>query len=128
MNTTMSSSDYTSFLKAQAASQSYRSGTIPNTIQTSAQPFATQSVLNAQLLTSRAAFAVNPTKASITGRGSVQPYNGVGYVNQPKKLSTVHLSTSTTYGSTVFPGTGLPQGRGNPTNVGTMRIVYGSQR
>jgi len=51
----LSASDYTSFIKAQAASQAYRNGAIPNKIQTSDQPFATQSVLNAQLLTSQAA-------------------------------------------------------------------------
>jgi hypothetical protein len=53
---TLSASDYTSFIKAQAASQAYRNGAIPNKIQTSDQPFATQSVLNAQLLGSQAAY------------------------------------------------------------------------
>jgi len=53
---TLSASDYTSFIKAQAASQAYRNGAIPTKIQTSDQPFATQSVLNAQLLGSQAAF------------------------------------------------------------------------
>ena len=125
----MSSSDYTSFLKAQAASQSYRNGAVPIPIQTRDQPYTNQSALNAQLLTSRAAFTVNAAKSSITGLASVRPNPGKGYVNQPKNLSTVHLSTSTTYGSSsVNQAGGLPTGRGNPTNVGTMRVVYGSQR
>lgn len=55
---TLSASDYTSFIKAQAASQAYRNGAVPNKIQTSDQPFATQSVLNAQLLASQAAYVV----------------------------------------------------------------------
>jgi len=59
---TLSASDYTTFIKAQAASQAYRNGVIPNKIQTSDQPFATQSVLNAQLLTSQAAYVVAPSK------------------------------------------------------------------
>ena len=59
---TLSASDYTTFIKAQAASQSYRNGAVPIPIQTRAQPFLTQSVLNAQLLTSQAAYVVNPSK------------------------------------------------------------------
>jgi hypothetical protein len=59
---TLSASDYTTFIKAQAASQSYRNGAVPTKIQTSDQPFATQSVLNAQLLTSQAAYVVAPSK------------------------------------------------------------------
>ena len=55
---TLSASDYTSFIKAKAASQAYRNGAIPIPIQTRAQPFATQSVLNAQLLTSQAAYVL----------------------------------------------------------------------
>jgi hypothetical protein len=59
---TLSASDYTSFIKAQAASQSYRNGAIPIPIQTRDQPFATQSALNAQLLTSQAAYVVTPSR------------------------------------------------------------------
>jgi hypothetical protein len=57
---TLSASDYTSFIKAQAASQAYRNGAIPVPIQTRDQPFATQSVLNAQLLASQAAYLLTP--------------------------------------------------------------------
>jgi hypothetical protein len=62
----ISASDYTAFVKAQAASLAYQNGKIPNKIQTSAQPYAIQSVLNAQLLGSKAAFLVQPPLASIT--------------------------------------------------------------
>jgi len=58
---TLSASDYTTFIKAQAASQAYRNGTVPIPIQTRAQPFLSQSILNAQLLTSQAAYAVTPS-------------------------------------------------------------------
>ena len=59
---TLSASDYTSFIKAQAAAQSYRNGAVPIPIQTRDQPFATQSILNAQLLTSQAAYVVTTPK------------------------------------------------------------------
>jgi hypothetical protein len=59
---TLSASDYTTFIKAQAASQAYRNGAIPIPIQTRAQPFLNQSILNAQLLTSQAAYVVAPSK------------------------------------------------------------------
>jgi len=59
---TLSASDYTSFIKAQAASQAYRNGAVPIPIQTRAQPFLNQSVLNAQLLTSQAAYVLTPPK------------------------------------------------------------------
>ena len=36
---TLSASDYTNFIKAQAASYAYRDGLFPNGIQTSAQPY-----------------------------------------------------------------------------------------
>ena len=58
---TLSASDYTTYIKAQAASQAYRNGAIPIPIQTRAQPFLNQSILNAQLLTSQAAYVVNPS-------------------------------------------------------------------
>jgi len=62
----LSASDYTSFIKAQAASLAYQNGKVPNRIQTSAQPFATQSVLNAQLLASKAAYLVTPPTTVVT--------------------------------------------------------------
>jgi hypothetical protein len=67
---TLSASDYTSFIKAQAASQAYRNGAVPIPIQTRDQPFATQSVLNAQLLTSQAAYVLTPSRIAIE---TVQP-------------------------------------------------------
>lgn len=72
---TLSASDYTSFIKAQAASQAYRNGAVPIPIQTRDQPFATQSVLNAQLLASQASYVTpslgtQSTEVSITAASS----------------------------------------------------------
>ena len=53
---TLSASDYTNFIKVQAAAQSYRNGAIPKKIQTSDQVVPLQSILNAQLLASQAAY------------------------------------------------------------------------
>lgn len=108
----ISASDYTSFIKAQAASLAYRNGAIPKTVQTSSQPYAVQSVLNAQLLASKAAFLVQPplgypkSGTAVSGLARVIPYNGKGYVNQPKSLSTVHSSTSTVQSSGKFAQSG----------------------
>jgi hypothetical protein len=102
----LSASDYTNFIKMQAASQSYRNGAIPKKIQTSDQVVPTQSILNAQLLASQAAAIVTPQKAAVIAVNGVmqrvRPYTGKGPVNQPKALSTVHNSTSTTMSSGAF--------------------------
>ena len=45
---TLSASDYTNFVKLKAANAAYTNGRVPTTIQTSDQPYATVSVLNAQ--------------------------------------------------------------------------------
>lgn len=128
INNNVSASDYTSFIKAQAASQAYRNNKLPTTIQTSAQPFANQSSLNTVLLASEVSYLVTPKNTAIVGNARIRPYTGEGYVNNPKNLSTTHASTSTTMGSTVYPRNGgLPQGRGNPTSVGTMRFVTPKQ-
>jgi len=83
----ISASDYTSFIKAQAASLAYRNGAIPKTIQTSAQPFTNQSVLNAQLLASKAAV--------ITGSTRTPPNNLL-----PAASLTLMSQTTTATGST----------------------------
>lgn len=103
---TLSASDYTAFIKAQAASLAYRNGAIPKTIQTSDQPFAIPSALNARLLASQAALVVTPGNAAIVGNARIRPYTGKGPVNNPKNLSTVHNSTSTAQSSGKFAQTG----------------------
>lgn len=104
---TLSASDYTSFIKAQAASQAYRNGVVPIPIQTRDQPFATQSVLNAQLLASQAAYTVNSSASTVLNNARVRPYDGVGYVNNPKNLVTLSQSGTLSSGKTQQVG-GLP--------------------
>ena len=104
---TLSASDYTSFIKAQAASQAYRNGAVPNKIQTSDQPFATQSVLNAQLLGSQAAYTVKSSASTVLRNARVRPYEGYGNVNNPKNLSTIAQSGTLSSGKTQQVG-GLP--------------------
>ena len=108
---TIPASDYTSFIKAQAAALAYQNSNIPSTIQTSAQPFRNQSVLNAQLLGSQVAALVTPNNATITGRSRVSRYPGKGYVNQPKNLSTVS-----------FQGTAAGQGGNKTQQVGGLPL------
>ena len=108
----LSASDYTAFIKMQAASQSYRNGAIPKKIQTSDQVVPTQSIMNAQLLASQAAAIITPRNASVVAVNGViprvRPYNGKGPVNQPKNLSTVAQSGTLSSGKTQQVG-GLPQ-------------------
>jgi hypothetical protein len=96
---TLPASDYTSFIKAQAASLDYRNGKVPVPIQRVTQPFAFQSILNAQLLGSQISTLVTPLNTTIRGTGRVRPHTGKGNVNHPQALSTVS-----------FQGTGAGQG------------------
>ena len=91
---TLSASDYTTFVKNKAANAAYTNGRIPTTIQTSAQPYATPSVLNAQLFASQASLIVTPGQTTLisTALGRVRPYTGYGRVNNPKNLSLVSTS------------------------------------
>lgn len=104
---TLSASDYTSFIKAQAASQSYRNGAVPVPIQTRDQPFASQSILNAQLLASQAAYVVKSSSSTVLNNASVRPYAGYGNVNNPKSLVTLTQSGTLSSAKTQQLG-GLP--------------------
>lgn len=89
----LSASEYTTFLKYQAAQQSYSNGRPPRMIQTVDQASPNIAIINANLKTSQAAFA---TKSSATTLGSnlnyvrAQPPNTV---NHPKALSTIATGT-----------------------------------
>jgi hypothetical protein len=91
---TLSASDYTTFIKNKAAALAYQNNRVPVQIQRTAQPFATQSVLNAQLLASQASLTITPrqTTLSSTALGRVVPFRGRGTTNNPKSLSTVSTS------------------------------------
>jgi uncharacterized membrane protein YdcZ (DUF606 family) len=105
----ISASDYTTFLKYKAAAAS----PIQQSIQTRTNATLSQSVLNANILASQAAFVVTPTLTTIRGNARVQapPLNNV---NSPDAKSTLSWTsgTSGSVGSTtsskfVQPG-GLP--------------------
>ena len=101
---TLSASDYTTFIKAQAASQSYRNGAVPIPIQTRAQPFLTQSVLNAQLLTSQAAYVLTPPKVIIETVPTTVSAASATTITQALSTdtgTTVTYTTSVAHGLTV---------------------------
>jgi hypothetical protein len=116
---TLSASDYTNFVKLKAANAAYTNGRVPTTIQTSDQPYATPSVLNAQLFASQASLIVTPGQTTLisTALGRVRPYTGYGNVNHPDTLSTV--STSGQGGNMKYiPGSvnvGAPPPKGRPS-------------
>jgi hypothetical protein len=95
---TIPASDYTAFIKAQAASVAYQNSKVPVPIQIVSQPYRNQSILNAQLLGSQISALVTPAKSTlkvVNGQTqSVIPYNGKGNVNQPKALSTVSFQSA----------------------------------
>jgi len=106
----ISASDYTTFVKLQAASLAYQNGRVPVPIQRVHQPVPTQSILNAQLLASQAAALVTPRNAVVVPVNGVmqrvRPYAGKGNVNNPDALSTV--SRSTVGSSKFLQAGGLP--------------------
>jgi len=104
---TLSASDYTQFLKFKAAAAS----PIRPSIQTRDNATLSQSVLNANILASQAAFVVTPTLQVVGNLTRVQgqaPNN----VNHPQALSTVsYPGTSGAVSSSRFQRVGgLPTG------------------
>lgn len=114
----ISASDYTTFLKYKAAAATpIRPG-----IQTRDNATLSQSVLNANILASQAAFIVTPTLTNIQGNARVRPPSP-NIVNQPKQKSTLSWTsgTSGSVGSTTsskfVQSGGLPaSGTVGPTN------------
>ena len=91
----LSASDYTQFLKFKAAAAS----PIRQAVQTRDNATLSQSVLNANVLASQAAYVVTPTLTNIVGNSRIErpvPER----VNNPKNLSTLSW-TSGTSGSVV---------------------------
>lgn len=105
----ISASDYTTFLKYKAAAAS----PIRQDVQTRTNATLSQSVLNANILASQAAFITTPTVSIVRNNARVQapPPN---IVNQPSQKSTLSWTSgtagsvsSTTSSKFVQPG-GLP--------------------
>lgn len=86
----ISASDYTTFLKYKAAAAS----PIRQDVQTRTNATLSQSVLNANILASQAAFITTPTVSIVRNNARVQapPPN---IVNQPKQKSTLSWTSGT---------------------------------
>lgn len=112
----ISASDYTTFLKYKAAAAS----PIRPDVQTRTNATVSQSVLNANILASQAAFIVTPTVTNIRGNVRVQarPPNNV---NQPDAKSTLSWTsgTSGSVGSTTSSKFQQPSGLPANNVVGT---------
>ena len=116
----LNASDYTAFLKLQAASLAYQNNQIPSNRHTSQQPVPTVSILNSQLLASQASYVVNSNKSAIVGNARVIP-RVPGAVNHPDALSTVTYSSSgATSSSKTYQLGGPPSGNGNTGRVVTL--------
>jgi hypothetical protein len=104
----LSASDYTTYLKFKAAAAS----PIRPAIQTRTNATLNQSVLNANVLASQAAYVLTPAIANIQNNARVSAQQVVQTRSNPEALSTVgYAGTSGAMGSsaTQRPG-GLPTG------------------
>ena len=101
---TLSASDYTTYLKFKAAAAS----PIQPAIQTRDNATLSQTVVNANVLASQAAFVITPTLTTIQGNVRVRPVQPET-TNNPNALST--LSGSGTMSSSAIQRQGgLPTG------------------
>ncbi len=114
---TLSASDYTQFLKFKAAAAT----PIQPSIQTRTNATLSQSVLNANILASQAAFVLTPTVTNIRGNARVSALPVVQTRSNPDAKSTLSWTsgTSGSVGSTT--SSKFQQAGGLPANnvVGT---------
>jgi hypothetical protein len=89
----ISASEYTTFLKYQAAQQSYSNGRPPRMIQTVDQASPNITILNANLKTSQAAFATKPAFTALASNLNYVRPTPPNRVNNPNALSTVSTGT-----------------------------------
>jgi hypothetical protein len=117
----LNASDYTAFIKLQAAQQAYTNNKIPQTIQRTAQPVPTQSILNAQLLASQASYLVTPKKSALTSVARVRPQNPVQFRSNRLARSTVGWTSGTSGSVGSYTSSATNTGFGLPAKnkVGT---------
>jgi hypothetical protein len=117
----LNASDYTAFIKLQAAQQAYANNKIPQTIQRTAQPVPTQSILNAQLLASQASYLVTPNKSTLTSVARVVPRNPVLVRSNKLAKSTVAWASGTSGSVGSYTSSATNTGFGLPAKnkVGT---------
>jgi hypothetical protein len=111
---TLSASDYTTFLKFKAGAAS----SIKPNIQTRDNVSVSQSVINANVLASQAAFVATPTVTAVRNNASVLPVQPMRTVNT-KALSTVTGSGALSSSFVNRPG-GIPLA--SKTSQGTYYI------
>jgi hypothetical protein len=112
---TLSASDYTNYLKYKTAAVAYTSGNAPRAIQTVDQAAPTMNVINSIVKTSQAAYVVNPQQTGLNYVRAQQPER----TNNPKNLSTVSWSSSSSITSTTSSKTQQPGGLPANNVVGT---------
>ena len=107
---TLSASDYTQYLKFKAAATSNTRGP-PRMIQTVDQVAPNQSIINANLTASQAAFVTNKNLTTKTELNYVRPLPEITKRNNPKALAALSFSTGGALSSSAYrrPG-GLPTG------------------
>jgi hypothetical protein len=101
---TLSASDYTTYLKFKAAAAS----PIQPNIQTRDNVSVSQTVINANILASQAAFVVTPSVTTIQGNARIRPVQP-DRTNNPNALSTV-AGSGTMSSSAIQRRGGLPTG------------------
>ena len=92
-------SDYTKYLKYQAAQLAYSNNRPPRAIQTVDQVAPNLSIVNSYLKTSQAAFLINQGNTSLAGSLNyvrAQPPNNVNHPDAKSTLSWASTSVGTT--------------------------------
>lgn len=114
---TLSASDYTQFLKFKAAAAT----PIAPAIQTRSNATLSQSVLNANILASQAAYVVTPTVTTIQGNARVSALPVVQTRSNPDALSTLSWTSGTSGSVSSTTSSKFQQPGGLPANnvVGT---------
>lgn len=111
---TLSASDYTTFIKAQAASQAYRNGAVPIPIQTRDQPFLSQSILNASLLASQASYVAASPDTVKTRLPNITEASSTTVTNAASRtitsVSSKTVTSAVANGTTVTYTTSVPHG------------------
>jgi hypothetical protein len=116
----LSASDYTKFLKYQAAATAYANGAVPKLVQTTTQVTPVVSILNSELKTSQASLVVTPTLTNLVGLNYVRP-QPPNNVNHPNALSTLSWVSGTSGSVSTTTSSKFQQPGGLPANnvVGT---------
>ena len=112
---TPSASDYTNYLKFKAAAAS----PIQQAVQTRSNTTLYQSVINANVLASQAAYVLTPALTNIQGNARVQP-QAPNNVNHPSARST--LSFAGTSGA--LSSSRVQQDGGLPTGFKSSQNTY----